>query len=144
MSDEEIRELEREFKATGDRQVYRRLVAAKVRRGEFVIGYHSLHERRLVRPGGKKVDPRLGDYAARLSRRAKPWCSAHYPAISAWRNDPPPVVYFKAHDAWACDLCDKWIEKRCFDPRCERCVSRPPRPSEAGGEKIRWQDSGCE
>ena len=38
-------------------------------------------------------------------------------------------LYNKKHDALYCELCNKWIEEKCSDPKCEFCQNRPKKPS---------------
>ena len=33
-------------------------------------------------------------------------------------------------DSYYCLTCDKWLEKKCSDPKCEYCTKRPNKPSE--------------
>jgi len=40
--------------------------------------------------------------------------------------------FSERRDAWACLVCDRWLETRCVHPDCEKCPNRPKRPSEDG------------
>lgn len=37
-------------------------------------------------------------------------------------------VLNKQYDAFYCELCNKWLEKKCDDPNCEFCKQRPDKP----------------
>lgn len=43
-----------------------------------------------------------------------------------------PAVRHEPTDAYACLVCDSWIEKQCDDANCVFCKDRPARPSLAG------------
>lgn len=46
-------------------------------------------------------------------------------------NWMPQVKKFNdRHDAYYCETCDKWLEKKCNDDMCEYCTVRPDKPSE--------------
>jgi len=38
--------------------------------------------------------------------------------------------YSEKHDAYFCDPCDEWKEKRCTTDSCTECTTRPERPSQ--------------
>ena len=38
--------------------------------------------------------------------------------------------YFQRHDAYYCELCNKWLEPTCDDPDCWFCPDRPEKPSQ--------------
>ncbi len=38
--------------------------------------------------------------------------------------------YCLRHDAYYCELCNKWLEEKCNDPDCLYCPDRPEKPSQ--------------
>ena len=38
------------------------------------------------------------------------------------------VVHVDRYDAFACPLCDVWLEPTCEDPTCSFCSTRPESP----------------
>lgn len=40
------------------------------------------------------------------------------------------VQYNSRHDAYYCELCNKWLERKCDDQNCEFCNDRPEKPSQ--------------
>lgn len=51
------------------------------------------------------------------TRDAKPHMDAGH---KVRRNDK--------HDAYWCEECGEWIERKCSDPECEFCKDRPEKP----------------
>jgi hypothetical protein len=45
-----------------------------------------------------------------------------------------PVVYAPVFNAYACPVCDRWLETACANEHCLYCRGRPVRPSEAPPE----------
>lgn len=39
--------------------------------------------------------------------------------------------YNKYYDSLYCELCNKWLERKCDDADCGYCAERPDRPSQA-------------
>ena len=40
-------------------------------------------------------------------------------------NNP---TYVEKHDAYACLICNKWLDNKCSDNKCEFCSSRSEKP----------------
>lgn len=40
------------------------------------------------------------------------------------------IQYSNKYDAYYCELCNEWSEKKCEDPECEFCSTRPDKPSQ--------------
>ena len=40
------------------------------------------------------------------------------------------VQYNAQFDAYYCELCNEWLERKCNDPECEYCAERPEKPSQ--------------
>lgn len=38
------------------------------------------------------------------------------------------VIYYDQYDAMFCPKCNHWLEKKCGDPECCYCLSRPDKP----------------
>jgi hypothetical protein len=38
--------------------------------------------------------------------------------------------YNQQYDCYYCELCNEWLEKKCTDPTCEFCTTRPEKPSQ--------------
>lgn len=36
--------------------------------------------------------------------------------------------YSQKYDAYYCEKCNEWQERKCSDPSCEFCVNRPEKP----------------
>lgn len=41
--------------------------------------------------------------------------------------------YSEKHDAMYCKKCNKWMERKCHDPKCIKCVTRPDKPGDMNG-----------
>lgn len=39
-------------------------------------------------------------------------------------------TYVEKFDAYGCELCNEWLEKKCTDDKCQFCASRPEHPFE--------------
>jgi hypothetical protein len=39
--------------------------------------------------------------------------------------------YNEIYDSIYCELCNKWLEEKCNDEKCEYCAERPDTPSQA-------------
>lgn len=39
--------------------------------------------------------------------------------------------YSNKYDAYYCELCNQWLERKCEDPECEFCSIRPDKPSQS-------------
>lgn len=37
-------------------------------------------------------------------------------------------VLIELYDTYACEACNKWLEKKCSDDKCEMCVALPDKP----------------
>jgi hypothetical protein len=52
------------------------------------------------------------------------------------------LKYCELYDAFYCQFCDSWKEKKCDDPEClMKCYERPDKPSEViplSDEIINW------
>lgn len=38
--------------------------------------------------------------------------------------------YNDQYDAYYCELCNQWLEEKCYDVKCEYCAERPEKPSQ--------------
>ena len=47
-----------------------------------------------------------------------------------------PNIYSERWDAHFCPVDDRWVEKKCGDPKCMFCPGRPDRPSLARLDEI--------
>ncbi len=50
-----------------------------------------------------------------------------------------PRIYNDKHDALYCAACDVWLQKKCGDPACDYCQTRPDKPS-AADHRDDWYD----
>ena len=37
-------------------------------------------------------------------------------------------IYYEDYDDYFCPKCNKWLESKCSDPKCEYCPKRPIKP----------------
>jgi hypothetical protein len=37
--------------------------------------------------------------------------------------------YSAEYDVYYCENCNKWLESKCSDPKCEFCTTRPESPN---------------
>ena len=67
--------------------------------------------------------------------------NAYIPEYSETKCDncKAPAIYHDKFDAYLCVYCNVWLEKKCGDPNCEYCPTRPesPLPDEAKRRRIR-------
>jgi hypothetical protein len=40
------------------------------------------------------------------------------------------VTYDEKYDVYYCDKCNRWLEEKCYSPKCEFCRKRPKFPKE--------------
>ena len=40
------------------------------------------------------------------------------------------IKHESRYDSYYCELCNKWLEEKCNDPKCEYCNCRPDKPSQ--------------